>query len=205
MTTIYIVTAGVYSDYHIEAVFSSEEQADRYVAAHNTSRWDRYEVQDWVLDKDTVGETVQYRVGINTWSGDTNVTLLDNPVERDDQIQANPNAIFGGNGAWYQTWVEAKDAETARKVGSERWAQVLAGQVPVALWTQESMFGEWTHQRMVVPEKVGGGTVLHSVDGGEDLMVPAKRDYMSRLEPTDTPLLSRLIGTVTFGDYSRDQ
>lgn len=33
--TVYIATAGEYSDYHIEAVFTDEKQAKLYCAAHN--------------------------------------------------------------------------------------------------------------------------------------------------------------------------
>lgn len=35
MDKVYVVTSGCYSDYHIEAVFSSKEKAELYVAVHH--------------------------------------------------------------------------------------------------------------------------------------------------------------------------
>lgn len=40
---IYIVTDGVYSDYHIEAVFTTRENAERYAAIHSCSYIEEYE------------------------------------------------------------------------------------------------------------------------------------------------------------------
>ena len=49
--TVYIVTEGDYSDYHIEEVFSEREQAEKYVALHN-KRYDKYLIAEYEVDKD---------------------------------------------------------------------------------------------------------------------------------------------------------
>lgn len=58
---VFIVTQGYYSDYRIEAVFTSEEKAKEYirVAAHNNQMWDSsagyshdYNIEVYELDKE---------------------------------------------------------------------------------------------------------------------------------------------------------
>jgi len=46
---VYIVTSGDYSDYHIEAVFTNEEQANLYCALH-AGRWDSPSVEEYETD-----------------------------------------------------------------------------------------------------------------------------------------------------------
>lgn len=50
---IYVVTNGVYSDYHIEAVFLSKKEAELYVAVHE-GQVEEYETSDGniKIDKD---------------------------------------------------------------------------------------------------------------------------------------------------------
>ena len=48
--TIYIVTQGEYSNYHIEAVFTTREQAKLYCATHNDV-WGECEIEEWEADE----------------------------------------------------------------------------------------------------------------------------------------------------------
>ena len=53
MATVYIVTGGCYSDYGIEAAFTTKELADRYVALHNNGKDDNgygHRVEEFELD-----------------------------------------------------------------------------------------------------------------------------------------------------------
>ena len=55
METVYVVTAGEYSDYHIERIFSRREEADDYCAALNESdRWGSGRVVEWPVDSEPV-------------------------------------------------------------------------------------------------------------------------------------------------------
>lgn len=49
---IYIVTEGEYSDYHIEEVFSTYEQAEKYVALQNDTHeiWREYYIEEYDVD-----------------------------------------------------------------------------------------------------------------------------------------------------------
>lgn len=50
---IYIVTSGCYSDYGINAVFSTREKAQEYCDMHNNSSesWDSYSVETYAVDE----------------------------------------------------------------------------------------------------------------------------------------------------------
>ena len=47
--TIYIVTSGTYSDYHIDGIFSTQELAEAYIKQFQ-DKWDKMEVEEWTLD-----------------------------------------------------------------------------------------------------------------------------------------------------------
>lgn len=46
---IYIVTAGIYSGYHIEAVFDNEDEALKYAALNNTKNYDEMDIEEYNL------------------------------------------------------------------------------------------------------------------------------------------------------------
>ena len=47
--TLYVVTAGCYSDYHIEAIFKDKSKAEFYCTCHEDCG-----IEDWTLDDDRV-------------------------------------------------------------------------------------------------------------------------------------------------------
>lgn len=60
--TVYIVTYGEYDDYRIETVFSTLEDARKYVdqaGARSDYDPDQYHIEPWTVDyhKDMIGET----------------------------------------------------------------------------------------------------------------------------------------------------
>ena len=58
MAKIYIVTSGEYSDYGINAVFSTKEKADEYLQQHGTG----FSIEIFDIDEDTKKETKIWRV-----------------------------------------------------------------------------------------------------------------------------------------------
>ena len=52
MAKIYIVTSGDYSDYRIDAVFSTKEKAEEYVQQHGTN----YRIEDYDIDEEVKKE-----------------------------------------------------------------------------------------------------------------------------------------------------
>ncbi len=49
--TAYVVTSGTYSDYHIEAIFSTKRAAELYVAAHEPTSDDVYCSMDLYIEE----------------------------------------------------------------------------------------------------------------------------------------------------------
>jgi hypothetical protein len=70
--TVYVVTSGCYSDYSIEAIFSSKEKAEKYMADMKSFKgWTDFNaVSEWVLDEEA-GKVVrmQWRAAINLSTG----------------------------------------------------------------------------------------------------------------------------------------
>lgn len=56
MSKVYIVTEGDYSDYHIEACFTTKEQAEEYIKNSKKvedSSWYKPSIEEWDLDEGT--------------------------------------------------------------------------------------------------------------------------------------------------------
>lgn len=50
--TVYVVTRGEYSDYHIESIFTDKEQAVLYCATHESDYgWECPEIEEWEADE----------------------------------------------------------------------------------------------------------------------------------------------------------
>lgn len=62
----YIVTSGSYSEYHIEAVFSTAELAEEYVARVNgPDEWSDRRVEEWDMDEPREAWPGCWKVGID--------------------------------------------------------------------------------------------------------------------------------------------
>lgn len=66
--TIYIVTSGEYSDYHIDAVFSKLEQAELYCATHEDDL-DYPRVEEYAVDEVTLCGSAKL---MRRWTADVN-------------------------------------------------------------------------------------------------------------------------------------
>ena len=144
MKNIYIVTAGEYSDYHIVAVFSTEEKANAFCAMFKSRE---FMVEDYEVDakvEATNKGLKQYHVNMNKdgslfagwWNNPTGISLykdeslLDNFQTTDYLLDSNfnkryndptiPKELFLGVICW------AKDKKHAIKIANERRAQYIA-------------------------------------------------------------------------------
>ena len=115
--TIYIVTQGSYSDYHIQAVFTDEALADAYVAdsiAADPGSYDKPGVEEYEtdLDADALRARIPTWHVVMRWGGDVIRCQRNAPVIT--QINWSPF-----NGTW-TAFVKADDAERAIKIVNER-------------------------------------------------------------------------------------
>lgn len=127
MDKVFIVTSGCYSDYQIEAVFSSEERAKEYINAKGTDC--DWEISEYIVDSESVDKVnAMYEVYIDINTGEVTVygrcgqgTGWDYSYysERRDCI------LYDGYKD-VRMWIESDSMERVKKVASERWMQVKA-------------------------------------------------------------------------------
>lgn len=127
MNKVFIVTSGCYSDYQIEAVFSSEEMAKEYINAKGTC-YD-WEISEYIVDSESVDKVnAIYEVYIDVNTGE--VAISGRREQSTDcgysYYSKRRDCILyvGGNGV--RMWIESDSMERVKKVASERWMQVKA-------------------------------------------------------------------------------
>lgn len=126
---IYIVTSGEYSDYHIEAVFTDEEQAQLYCATHYDC-----DIEEWEADEIKI-TPVDIYVIYEFWfddkfNGKLATSRLSIKREKEVQIFKNQNPYFGSNP--YKVTVPVKRGtpeEKAVKIARDYLFQYLMEQI----------------------------------------------------------------------------
>ena len=119
---VYIVTEGVYSDYHIVAVFSDKKLAENFVAKYKGSkRYDEVRIEEYNLDvppekwdwifvrMDREGNVLEY------WSEVSTEPLEPNPSKPEFDIEGN-----------LILYVNTDSVEKAVKVANEVRARLLS-------------------------------------------------------------------------------
>lgn len=120
---IYIVTSGEYSDYGIDAVFTTKEKAVYYVEQHGTD----YNIEEYNLDEEVVKETKLWLVEFEIESQEIkhaspttyNIDKNKDTCEVTEYLSFNPYMVF---------YVEANTMDRAIKIARERFAAVKANE-----------------------------------------------------------------------------
>lgn len=138
--TIYIVTNGSYSDYHICAVFSSREKADEakvlLTGAYDEARVEEYEVDDFNFPEMPKG-MLPYGV-VMLKDGTVKETRRESVESIDDANRKfgwEPYSSDDKSGVFFSVW--AKDEKHAVKIANERRTMLIANNE----WTEN--FEEW--------------------------------------------------------------
>lgn len=129
MASVYIVTQGTYSDYHIVGVFITQEHAQALVDLYPaTLEREKMDIEEWPLE-----DTPPTPVGMAAYSVSMEATGAASRVERSvNQIWAAQNAhtLVYNNGRervpWMVTHMFARDDEHAIKIANERRAYLIA-------------------------------------------------------------------------------
>lgn len=119
MEKVYVVTAGCYSDYHISAIFSTQEKAEEYIAYHGTD----YRMEEYPIDEEFEREESVWRVSIDLQDGLTS-TVRHNR----DCAEVNTCQIVS---FWRQKinfYVRADTSERAIKIAREHFAAIKANE-----------------------------------------------------------------------------
>jgi len=117
---VYIVTQGCYSDYHIVAVFSNKEIAEKYAKKIN-SEWDPADVEEWGVD----AWVEEIQKGYDAWevrmkeNGEAIVDKIDYAKYEWRKEPFVTETDYDGE-KFYIVYCLAKSKEHAIKIASER-------------------------------------------------------------------------------------
>lgn len=127
MKTVYLVTSGSYSNYGIEAAFSTRELAQKYIDATSSSdRWDAAEIEEWDLDDNAEKLIAGFKFYFGRINESGDITELE---ECHSRYSNNEVPGFDAANSMYSSMM-AKDKEHARKILGERHAVVKAAGWP---------------------------------------------------------------------------
>lgn len=123
MEKVYIVTSGEYSDYHINAVFSTREKAEEYVDAQGSD----YRVEEYPVDDAEVKKNESiWLVSVNWITGNADSA---NPQNFSNYYTDKVDTVLYDEscGSGYLNFVLMSDSMArAKKVAHERFMQVKA-------------------------------------------------------------------------------
>ena len=124
---VYIVTAGEYSDYHIERVFLDRKKAEQYVALQNRN-FEWYDYDNWNIEEE---ETFD-----DNLVGETKVRYLYTFYYENDKVERyseprivgfNEKEVRKASYGWVANFtLEEKDDERAQKIAEDEFTKARA-------------------------------------------------------------------------------
>lgn len=122
---IYIVTSGEYSEYEINAVFSTKEKANAYIQQHGTY----YDIEEYELDKEVEKKTQLWSIVFCIENGKFDEA---NPISYNKNKEVDTCYVEErlGDGKMYYIifLVDADSMNRAVKIARERFAAVKANE-----------------------------------------------------------------------------
>lgn len=123
---IYIVTSGEYSDYGIDAVFTTKEKAVDYVEQHGT----RYNIEEYNLDEEVEKKTQLWCIEFCVEDGKLCEAC---PTSYDRNKVVDTCSIFDTFGyrkdePYIRFYIDADSMDRAVKIARERFAAVKANE-----------------------------------------------------------------------------
>ena len=123
---IYIVTSGEYSEYEINAVFSTKEKAVEYVEQHGTY----YDIEEYDLDKEVEKKTQLWIIEFCIENGElckaTPTSYNRNKVL--DTCSVFDNLDYRGTMQYIRLYIDADSMDRAVKIARERFVAVKANE-----------------------------------------------------------------------------
>lgn len=127
--TVYVVTSGSYSDYSINAVFSTREKAERYIDLFCAKNgYDEAGIEEWELDpyEKEMREGIRaYMVHMDEDGNVTSLRLSGAPIGESSFVRL-PDNIANYSGNRFYGSIHARDEEHAVKIANERRLMLLA-------------------------------------------------------------------------------
>ena len=119
---IYIVTSGNYSDYRIDAVFTTKEKAEEYVQNNGSD----YRIEVYNLDEPIVKENKLWLIQFNLEDGRIEDAIVSSRKKEYycDTCKYEPYSFV----KHLNFYVEAEFMDKAKKIASERFAAIKANE-----------------------------------------------------------------------------
>lgn len=134
MKKVYLVTSGEYSDYRVDAVFSSKELAQKFIDSFKKEEKYSYGGFNDILEMDIDPSELEIREGLRpycvTISKEGAISELEIPTFCGDLFNGfNPQDLTKWNFNWknnYTTYMFARDGAHAVKIANDRRIQIIA-------------------------------------------------------------------------------
>lgn len=121
MRKIYAVTSGTYSDYRIDAMFSSKENAQNFINAFE-KRYDEFRIEEYQLDAVIPINKKAYFVRMDKLGNVKEIYISDSAY----LFSKNVNISFTFDNTIMNCYVFAKDEKHAIKIANEKRVFILA-------------------------------------------------------------------------------
>lgn len=128
MNKVFVVTSGSYSDYGIDAIFTTRELAQSFIDAFKTDKWNEMDIEEWDLDpnkKHLKQNRKPYFLRINKKGDVSDLSLADSAYGfKQDMPEAKIS--YTHNLEWMNINCFADDENHAVKIAGEKRSQILA-------------------------------------------------------------------------------
>lgn len=128
MIKVFVVTSGEYSDYGIDAIFTTRELAQLFIDAFNKNEWREFNIEDWELNPNETHlkqNRKAYFLRINKKGDIVDLEVADTAYGFKQNI-SDAEISYTKNNEWMNIRCFANDDAHAVKIAGEKRAQILA-------------------------------------------------------------------------------
>lgn len=132
MTTIYVVTSGIYSDYKIEAVFSNKEDAQYLANIITNNSWPEGRVEEYSLDEyskqgidDNAYWYFEYYPKTDEWKTDFDTKSNYWRENKVNNVRVYTNNV--NSPVCYAVTTRGESRDAALKIANEKIMMAIAG------------------------------------------------------------------------------
>lgn len=131
MEKVYVVTSGEYSDYGIDAIFSTQELAQKFIDVFSKDKWRSMSVEQWDLDpiKTHLKQNRKpYFLRIDKKGNICDLELAENSYGFKEDIP-EAEISYTADLKWMNIYCFADDESHAVKIAGEKRSQILAANI----------------------------------------------------------------------------
>lgn len=128
MDKVFVVTSGEYSDYGIDAIFSTKELAQTFIKSFKADGWHDMDIEEWNLDPNKTHlkqNRKPYFLRINKNGDVIDLRVVSSSYEFHEDIP-DAKISYTRNFEWMNINCFADDDNHAIKIAGEKRAQILA-------------------------------------------------------------------------------